>query len=55
MLDIGWYLIIVNGQNIKISVSEISIFELPGVENCIRKLSPTPCLSPKNPNRVKNT
>ena len=56
MLYIG-YLIILNSQNIKKkSVSEISIFELLRVENCMSRLSPSPlgCPSPpKHPNSVK--
>ena len=32
------YLIILNGHSIKKSVSEISIFELPRIENCISRL-----------------
>ena len=52
MLYIG-YLIILDGQNIKKkSVSEISIFELPELENCISRLCPTP-LGPPTPK--KNT
>ena len=60
MLYIG-YLITLDGQSIKKSVSEISIFELLRLENCITKLCPRPLGSPPppppqtHPNRVKNT
>ena len=59
MLYIG-YLIILDCQSIKKkSVSEISIFEPPRLENCISRLCPSPLGSPppppKHPNRVKNT
>ena len=55
MLKIG-YLIIVNGQNIKKKiVLEISILELPGLENCISRLCPSPLPPSKHPNRVENT
>ena len=60
MLYIG-YLIILDGQSIKKkSVSEISIFELPRLENCMSRLCPRPLGSPPppphtHPNRVKNT
>ena len=37
MLYIG-YLIILDGQSIKKSVSEISIFQLPRPESCISRL-----------------
>ena len=50
MLYIG-YLIIVNGQDIKKSVSEISIFEVPRLENCISRLCPSP-LGEKHTKRV---
>ena len=46
MLYIG-YLIILDGQNIKKkSVSEISIFDLLRLENCISKLCPSPLAPP---------
>ena len=49
MLYIG-YLIILNGQNIKKqSASEISIFELPRVENCIIRLCPSPLAPVQTP------
>ena len=49
MLYIG-YLIIVDGQSIKKkSVSEISIFDMPRLENCISKLCPRPLGSPPPP------
>ena len=58
MLHTG-YLIILDGQSIKKSVSEISIFELLRRENCISRLRPRPLGSPPppppHPNRVKNT
>ena len=59
MLYIG-YLIIVDGHNIKKNfVLEISIVELPRLENCISGLCPGPLGSPpsqkKHPNRAKNT
>ena len=56
MLHMG-YLIILDGQSIKKSVSEISIFELLRRENCISRLRPRPLGSPPppHPNRVKNT
>ena len=41
MLYIG-YLIILDGKNIKKSVLEISIFELPRLENCRSRLCPGP-------------
>ena len=54
MLYIG-YLIIVKGQNIKKKfISEISIFELPKLENCISRLCPSPLPLSKHPNRGKN-
>ena len=49
MLYIG-YLIILDGKNIKKSVLEISIFELPRLENCISKLCPGPLGTPPPPN-----
>ena len=49
MLYIG-YLIIVDGQNIKKTVLEISIFELPRLANCISRLCPSPFGSPPPPN-----
>ena len=56
MLHVG-YLIILDGKNIKKSVLEISIFELPRPVNYISRLCPRPLGSPppKHPNRVKNT
>ena len=51
MLYIG-HLIILDGKNIKKSVLEISIFELPRLENCISRLCPSPLgTPPKHPNR----
>ena len=47
MLYIG-YLIILDGKNIKISVLEISIFELPKLENCINRLALAPLGPPPN-------
>ena len=44
------YLMILDGQNIKKkSVSELSILELPRVENCISKLCPSPLGTPPPP------
>ena len=37
MLYMG-YLIILDGQNIKKAILEISVFELPRLENCIGRL-----------------
>ena len=57
MLYIG-YLIILDGKNIKKSVLEISIFEVPRLENCMSRLCPSPLPPPpppKHPNSVKNT
>ena len=57
MLYIG-YLIILDGQNIKKTVSKISIFGLLRRENCISRLCPRPLGSPpppRHPNSVKNT
>ena len=55
MLYVG-FLIIMNDQNIqKKSVLKISIFELPRLENCIRRLWPSPLPPSKHPNRVKST
>ena len=58
MLYIG-YLIILDGMSIKKTVLEISIIELPRLENCISGLCPSPFgsppLTPKHPNRVKTT
>ena len=48
MLYIG-YLIILDGQSIKKSVLEISIFELPRPENCISRLCPGPLGTPPPP------
>ena len=48
MLYIG-YLIILDGQSIKKSVSEISIFELPRPENCISRLCALDPLVPPPP------
>ena len=48
MLYIG-YLIILDGQSIKKPVPEISIFELPRLENCISRLCPRPLGSPPPP------
>ena len=45
MLYIG-YLIVLDGKNIKKSVLEISIFELPRLENCISRLCPGPLGTP---------
>ena len=52
MLYIG-HLIILQGQNIKKSVSKISIFELPRLENCISRSCPRPLGSPPPPNTPK--
>ena len=55
MLYIG-YLIILDGKNIKKPVLEISIFELPRLENYISRLCPGPFgTPPQHPNKVKNT
>ena len=58
MLYMG-YLIILDGKNIKKSVLEICIVELPRLENCRSRLCPGPLGSPppppQHPNRVKNT
>ena len=58
MLYIG-YLIGMDGSNVKKTVSEISIFELHRLENCISRLCPNPLGTPphtkKHPNRAKNT
>ena len=48
MLYIG-YLIILGGMNKKKTVLEISIIELPRLENCISKLCPNPFGSPPLP------
>ena len=45
MLYMG-YLIIVNGQNIKKSVSKNSNFKLSRVENCISTVCPIPLGTP---------
>ena len=45
MLYIG-YLMFLDGQGAKKSVSEISIFELPRLQNCISRLCPRPLGSP---------
>ena len=55
MLYIG-YLIILDGKSKKKTVLEISIFELPRLENCISRLCPGPLGTPPpptHPNRVK--
>ena len=52
MLQIG-YLIILDCQSIKRSVSEISIFELPRLENCISRLCPGPLGSPPSPQNTQ--
>ena len=49
MLYMG-YLIFLDGQSIKKSVLEISIFELLRRENCISRLCPRPLGSPPPPN-----
>ena len=49
MLYIG-YLIILDGRNIKKPVLEISICELPRLENCISRLCPGPLAPPPPPN-----
>ena len=57
MLYIGHF-IILDGKNIKKSVLEISIFELPRLVNYISRLCARPLGSPPpppHPNRVKNT
>ena len=57
MLYIG-YFIILDGQSIKKnSVSKITIFELPRLENCMSRLCPRPLPPPppRHPNGVKNT
>ena len=57
MVYIG-YLIILDGKNIKKSVLEISIFELPRMENYIGRLcalAPLGPPPPQHPNRVKTT
>ena len=52
MLYIGYW-IILDGKNIyKKSVSEISIFELPRLKNCISRLCPGPLGSPPPPPRM---
>ena len=51
MLYIG-YLIILDGQSIKKSVSEISIFELPRLENCMVRVSASP---PRRESTPSNT
>ena len=45
MLYIG-HLISLDGESIKKTVSEISVFELPRLENCISMLCPGPLGSP---------
>ena len=45
MLYVG-YLIILDGKNIKKTVLEISIFELPRLVNCISRLCPGPLGTP---------
>ena len=52
MLQIG-YLIILDCQSIKRSVSEISIFELPRLESCISRLCPGPLGSPPSPQNTQ--
>ena len=55
MLYIG-YFIILDGQNIKKkTVLEISIFELPRLENCMSRLCPRPLGSPPSPPPTPNT
>ena len=54
MLYIG-YFIILDGQNIKKkkkAVSEITVFELPRLENCISRLCPSPLGSPTPPTQI---
>ena len=52
MLYIG-YLIILDGKNIKKLVSEISIFELPRLENRISRLCPGPLGRPSSPQNTQ--
>ena len=52
MLHIG-YFIILDGKNIKIFFWKISIFELPGLENCISQLSPGPLGNPPSPQNTQ--
>ena len=52
MLYMG-YLIILDGQSIKKSVSEISIFELLRLENCISRLCPKPLGTPPPPQHTQ--
>ena len=58
MLYIGC-LIILDGHNIKKSVSEISTFELLRLDSCTSRLCPRPLGSTpphtQHPNRLKNT
>ena len=48
MLYIG-YLIILNCHSIKKTVSEVCIFELPRLENCISRLCASPLGTPPPP------
>ena len=50
MLYIPW-MVIFSGHNIKKKVSKTSIFELPGVKNCISRLCTNP-LGPPPPRPV---
>ena len=48
MLYIPW-MVILGDHNIKKKVSETSIFELPGVKNCIGRLCTNPLEAPPPP------
>ena len=48
MLYIPW-MVILGGDNIKKQVSKTSIFELPKVKNCIRRLCTNPLGGPPPP------